>query len=265
MSRTDTARITLDGRTVGYRVVHSDTARSLRIRVGPRGVEVVQPTGRTAAEVRAFLRSRRRWVLAQVDRLAELGGIRRPETAPQGDMLYRGDWVRVRVEPAEDRGGANRVHFVNGVLVIRPGRDSSTSPTESLENWLRKQARCEITRELRALTQRLRRTPGKLYIMGQRTKWGNCSALGNLSFNWRLVMAPPFVLRYIVTHEGVHLAIPDHSRAFWLTLRSLCPDEENARRWLSRHGGTLAEHWLPAAIGRRKTRRRRIGPQHLHA
>jgi predicted metal-dependent hydrolase len=68
--------------------------------------------------------------------------------------------------------------------------------------------------------------------MCQRTKWGNCSALGNLSFNWRLIMAPDFVLRYLVTHETVHLAIPDHSQRFWLTVQSLCPETERARQWL---------------------------------
>ena len=61
---------------------------------------------------------------------------------------------------------------------------------------------------------------------------GNCSALGNLSFNWRLIMAPDFVLRYLVTHEAVHLAIPDHSQKFWLTVQSLCPETERARQWL---------------------------------
>ena len=239
MKTTATCRITLDRRTVAYRLVRSSAARKLRVRVGPRGVEVVLPKGRTTAEARAFLRARRRWVLPQVDRVAGLGDIRRPETTAKGDIPYRGDWVRLRVEIAEGRGGANRVRFVEGALEVRVGRDSSTSPAQSLENWLRKQARGEIGCELRTVTRRLRRAPGRLYIMGQRTKWGNCSALGNLSFNWRLIMAPPFVLRYIVTHEAVHLAVPDHSREFWLTVRSLCPDEERARRWLSRHGGTL--------------------------
>ena len=75
--------------------------------------------------------------------------------------------------------------------------------------------------------------------MGQRTKWGNCSALQNLSFNWRLIMAPAFVLRYLVTHEAVHLAIPDHSQKFWLTVRSLCPESERARQWLCASGHRL--------------------------
>ena len=75
-------------------------------------------------------------------------------------------------------------------------------------------------------------TPAGIYVMGQRTKWGNCSALRNLSFNWRLILAPEFVLRYLVTHEAVHLAVPDHSAKFWLTVQSLCPETERANQWL---------------------------------
>ena len=69
--------------------------------------------------------------------------------------------------------------------------------------------------------------------MDQRTKWGNCSARRNLSFNWRLILAPDFVLQYLVTHEMTHLAVPDHSAKFWLTVQSLCPDMAKARQWLS--------------------------------
>ena len=68
--------------------------------------------------------------------------------------------------------------------------------------------------------------------MGRRTKWGNCSRLHNLSFNWRLIMAPDFVFRYLITHEVVHLEIPDHSKRFWLTVQSLRPDMEKALQWL---------------------------------
>jgi predicted metal-dependent hydrolase len=75
--------------------------------------------------------------------------------------------------------------------------------------------------------------------MDQRTKWGNCSRLRNLSFNWRLIMAPEHVLRYLVTHETVHLAIPDHSQKFWLTVQSICPESERARQWLVANGDRL--------------------------
>jgi predicted metal-dependent hydrolase len=75
--------------------------------------------------------------------------------------------------------------------------------------------------------------------MGQRTKWGNCSALQNLSFNWRLIMAPEFVAQYLITHEIVHLVVPDHSKQFWLTVQSLCPETGRARQWLCAHSHQL--------------------------
>jgi hypothetical protein len=108
------------------------------------------------------------------------------------------------------------------------------------ENWLRRQARAEIEKQLGTVTTRLRQRPRRVYVMGQRTKWGNCSADRNLSFNWRLILAPDSVLRYLVTHEAVHLAVPDHSTKFWLTVQSLCPETERAKQWLSANGLRLA-------------------------
>lgn len=75
--------------------------------------------------------------------------------------------------------------------------------------------------------------------MDQRTKWGNCSSRRNLSFNWRLILAPDYVLRYLVTHETVHLAVPHHSAKFWLTVQSLCAEMEKAKQWLCRHQGRM--------------------------
>jgi predicted metal-dependent hydrolase len=125
-------------------------------------------------------------------------------------------------------------------FVVRRGAASRTPIAKGLENWLRKQARIEITKHLKIVTARLRHQPRRVYIMGQRTKWGNCSAKTNLSFNWRLVLAPEFVLRYLITHEVVHLAIPDHSAKFWLTVQSHCQETERAKQWLCSNGHGLS-------------------------
>lgn len=117
---------------------------------------------------------------------------------------------------------------------------ASRIPVErSLELWLRREARQAIQAHLHAITARLGQRPRKVYVMGQRTKWGNCSSRRNLSFNWRLILAPDYVLRYLVTHEAVHLVVPDHSSKFWLMVQSLCSDTERARQWLCRHQGQL--------------------------
>lgn len=96
-----------------------------------------------------------------------------------------------------------------------------------------------LTERLRLRGKEMRQRPCRVFIMGQRTKWGGCSRLWNLSFNWRLVMAPPEVLDYIVVHELGHLAEPYHSTKFRLIVRSYCPNYDRHRRWLGEHEDLL--------------------------
>src|SRR5262249_3460646 len=140
------------------------------------------------------------------------------------------------IEMNAGENARSRIIQNDACLVIQTAKQPLTAPVRTLENWLRREARREIERQLSLVTARLKKRPRKVYIMGQRTKWGNCSRLQNLSFNWRLIMAPEHVLRYLVTHEAVHLAVPDHSRKFWLTVLSLCPETERAKQWLSATG-----------------------------
>ncbi|MBC8269352.1 MAG: M48 family metallopeptidase [Rhodospirillaceae bacterium] len=79
----------------------------------------------------------------------------------------------------------------------------------------------------------------RITIRDTRTRWGSCSFKGCLSFSWRLVMAPPGVLDYVVAHEVAHLAHMNHGPEFWDTVDSLCPNASNGRAWLSENGSAL--------------------------
>ena len=232
-------RIVLLGSRVEYNVVVSKAARQTRVRVGPGGVDVLQPARVSDEDVSAFLRRNESWVLAQIDRVASLRALRQPERARFGEILYRGELTPVRVEFVGTRARGNRVSWNEGEIVVRRGPVTQTPPVRGLENWLRVQARSAIAAYLPAVTACIGQEPRRVYVMGQRTKWGNCSSRRNLSFNWRLILAPDFVLRYLVTHEVVHLVVPDHSAKFWLTVQSLCPEMERAKQWLSRHHAEL--------------------------
>lgn len=244
--------IDLCGRKVDFRLINSKSARKLRVRVGVCGVEVVLPARRGADEMNTFLRSNEAWIVEQLERVERFRKVRRPRTSHAAEILYRGEPTPVEIKDDAHRKGANRVVLAEGRILIIRGRASRTPPLKSLENWLRKQARIEIMRQLGALAVRLNRSPGKVYVMGQRTKWGNCSSLHNLSFNWRLIMAPDYVLRYLVVHEAVHLAVPDHSRKFWLTVQSICHEAEKAKQWLSAHGHNLFSEHVSSESGKPK-------------
>lgn len=79
----------------------------------------------------------------------------------------------------------------------------------------------------------------RITVRDQKTRWGSCSARGTLSFNWRLMLAPPAILDYVVVHELCHLTHMNHSAAFWRKVESVCPDYRTARKWLKDHGSEL--------------------------
>ena len=232
-------RIVLRGNPVDYDLVVSKAARQTRLRVGPGGVEIVRPAVANDEDVASFLRRHEDWLLAQIDRVERLRAVRRSARRHSGEILYRGAPTPVRIEFIDSRARGNRVGWSEGEIVVRRGPETQTPASRGLENWLRGQARSAISGHLSVVAARMKQLPGRIYVMDQRTKWGNCSSRRNLSFNWRLILAPDFVLRYIVTHEAVHLAVPDHSAKFWLTVESLCPQVERAKQWLSRHHAQL--------------------------
>ena len=89
------------------------------------------------------------------------------------------------------------------------------------------------------LAYRLNFNYNKIYIRSQRTKLGNCSEEKNISFNWRLIKAPEFVIDYLIIHELVHTKIMNHSGKFWTMLKSLYPDYKDAIIWQDKYGNSL--------------------------
>ena len=83
------------------------------------------------------------------------------------------------------------------------------------------------------------RPPPPIGIRDPRARWGSCSAKGRLSFSWRLIMAPPMVLDYVVAHEVAHLLHLDHGAGFKAQLARLAAREGEARDWLAREGSGL--------------------------
>jgi len=101
----------------------------------------------------------------------------------------------------------------------------------------------EARRDLEAASRRHADTLGvtikRISVRDQASRWGSCSTTGVLSFSWRLILAPPFVLDYLAAHEVAHLVEMNHSPRFWRLLKRLCPSMQRAKVWLDVHGPDL--------------------------
>ena len=118
-------------------------------------------------------------------------------------------------------------------------RASRTHLRRRVIDYLKREARRDLEAAVIRHAAALGVRPKVMRLRDQRSRWGSCSGCGHLSFSWRLIMAPPFVLDYLAAHEVAHLPEHNHSRRFWRLVEKLCPDWRGARAWLRAEGSTL--------------------------
>lgn len=237
------ATVKLAGRTVPCTVRRSKRARNLRLQVSlENGLEVIVPQRFDLSGLEKVLQEKESWILAKLDHFASFAEERcrgRENTDPP--VLYRGR--EYRVEIVANGGTAPRVLVEEDRLVVFLPPGSEAKAGAVLEKWFRSMARLLVNQRLRVINADLKLTFNRVFIKGQKTRWGSCSRQGNLNFNWRLVMAPLPVLDYVVAHELLHLLEPNHSKRFWTLVERVCPDYKAHRAWLRKNGHRLT---LPA-------------------
>jgi len=110
---------------------------------------------------------------------------------------------------------------------------------QALERFIKTRAKNVITKLAEADSATLGKPFHKISLRDPRSRWGSCNSDGNLMFSWRLMLAPPEVLRYVVAHEVAHLREMNHSKAFWAEVAGLMPEYTPPRRWLQQNGAAL--------------------------
>ncbi|MBL95685.1 MAG: hypothetical protein CMF70_10330 [Magnetovibrio sp.] len=85
----------------------------------------------------------------------------------------------------------------------------------------------------------LRSNIGRVTIKDTRTRWGSCSAKGNLNFSWRILLMPKKVFEYIIIHEVAHLREQNHGKEFWKLVQFMHPNFDHSRLWLKKYGEKL--------------------------
>jgi len=226
--------IELEGRRVSYTLRRSARARYLRADISLRiGLRVTLPDGLNESRIETFLQSRRVWVLRALTRLERLATLIPDRSLDHGTTVpYLGSLLTLNLST----GRPARVGRLGDSLIVHAPRRTRGTVYAALVAWYRSEA----ARVLGGFADELAGRHGldfrKVIIRDQKRRWGSCSSSGTLSFNWRLMLAPVGIGRYLVAHELAHRAHPDHSRRFWAKVAELCPDFRQEERWLKKNG-----------------------------
>ena len=156
------------------------------------------------------------------------------EITPRGEILVR---APMRLPKREiERFVESRRDWIESHLARLP---AVSVLTKEEHQALIRQAKNTLPQKVRFFADRMGLSFGRISIRSQRTRWGSCSADGNLSFNCLLMLAPEAVQDYVVVHELCHRKEMNHSPRFWQEVETVLPDYRVQKRWLKDNGGTL--------------------------
>lgn len=215
-----------------YRLVRSKR-RTLALVIERDGTLIVRAPLRMAeAEVRRFVEAKRNWIERKQAEAAKEALIH--HQFADGELFpFLGKMFPLRLVP--DPAPA----LVMDGASFRLSRSRQTDGLALFVDWYRAQARSYIAARLEYFSHSHNMKPAGLRISSARTRWGSCSRKGMLSFTWRLVMAPPEVVDYVIVHELAHLREMNHSPVFWALVEKMLPDYKQRRAWLKKNGHSL--------------------------
>jgi predicted metal-dependent hydrolase len=231
--------ITLNGRNINYTLKRSQRASYARLEIKRDGsLTVVIPKSYDMDRLQDLLREKQRWILRKLAEYEKARPRYAERCLEDGDTVpYLGRELSVVIQRSAANSGSVRLE--RDRLIVNPGSNNSDIGMP-LERWYRERA----AGLLRIMADEISAGIGvkyrRLTIRGQRTRWGSCSHKGNLSFNWKLMMAPEAVIEYVVTHEVAHLKEMNHTRRFWKLVEKHCPRWREHRKWLKEHEAELA-------------------------
>jgi predicted metal-dependent hydrolase len=224
-----------DGADIEVPVRVSSRARRLSLKVDPAcGVPaLVLPPGVSMSQAESFVTRNIVWLENQLARL--------PDAIPFADgsiIPLLGINHRIRHTP-ELRGTVRVSEYPGDDLPYLEVSGATDHLARRLTDWLKWEARRELSTRARFYAGQLGRKPTKISVRDTRSRWGSCSSTGRLSFSWRLILAPEHVLDYVCAHEAAHLVEMNHSGRFWALCNGLVEDMNMSRTWLKRNGFTL--------------------------
>jgi hypothetical protein len=228
---------------------------SLKVSHTERAAILTLPNRGRVEDANAFLARHADWLKKQLERLPEpvpfVDGAVVPLRGEPHRIRFAGPqryshvvWRETSAASAASPGGLadwrnlSCLRFDAKLPNLYVSGDVEHAPRR-FHDWLRSEVRKDIAVSVERHAKTLDCNPKRIAIRDQATRWGSCSTSGTLSFSWRLIFAPPFVLDYVAAHEVAHLREMNHGPKFWRLLRDALPSMHRARSWLKTYGADL--------------------------
>lgn len=210
---------------------------TLRIHPSDREAILTMPPRGTLADAKEFAQRHGGWIAARLGRLPKAAPFQAGTLVPLRGIPHR---IVHRVSQrgtvwTETRESGERILCVAG---------GAEHLDRRVHDFLKREARADLLKASAHYAARLGVKVKRISIRDQSSRWGSCTSAGSLSFSWRLILAPPYVLDYLAAHEVAHLVEMNHSAKFWRVVGRICGAVDRAKAWLDTHGNDLHRYGI---------------------
>ena len=220
------------GDGVSVKVKKTDRRRSAEITIEDTQVIVTVPSSISDIRLNQLINSRSAWIKSRLKIQTSIPIPKEKEFVNGESISYLGRNYRIKITK-----GKSEVLLKNGYLNIKIQKlvtevEKRDVVRELVVNWYETHALQGITKKISRFQKIFGVKPTSVTIKDFKTKWASCGLNGDLTFNWRILMAPSRVVDYVVAHELAHLVKHNHSEEFWKVLKKVIPDYEQDKEWL---------------------------------
>jgi hypothetical protein len=239
----ENGRVRFGNAVIKYSIVRSRRRKkTIEITLDPKeGVLVAAPADTPPKKIEDVVRRRAAWIVrSSTERVLRA---RRKEFVSGESLPYLGRQVRLFVDSSNVRRVQVRFdHWSFRITVpsTLTGEARRAAIESAITSWYTNRARDRLRDRVERWAAILGQSGPRVLTRNQRQRWGSCSPDGTLRFNWRIVMAEPALIDYVVAHEMLHLRIRDHSTLFWTEMARAMPDYRLRRAKLKEIGASLS-------------------------
>ncbi len=213
---------------IDHKLIRSNR-RTLALIINSDNDVIVRAPLYTSLEyINKFIEKHKDWILKKKEKLNSMIPVKKKNYVDGEEFLYLGKPYKLKII-------SGKKNYVTIDEDIKVSMRACADPQKLLIKWYKEQARMHIEELVTKYSNLTEIKYSSIRISSAKSRWGSCNSKGDLSFTWRLIMAPLDVIEYVVVHELVHVVQRDHSKRFWSKVARIYPDYKSKRAWLRVH------------------------------
>ncbi len=199
-------------------------------------VKILVPKHLDKSRIDKLIKSKSKWIKTKLSKVDQILPYRKKDYVSGEDFLYLGKHYRLKIL----KGKKYNIELTDKYLKITI---KSHTKDNKIKRLLKKWYFNNADNYLSELTNEISKKTGLNYrsvkVRNYKSRWGSCSSNGKIYYNWKIIMAPTRIIKYVICHELAHLKVHNHSPKFWMLLRSMYPNLDDAKTWLIKNKNTL--------------------------